>query len=432
MDVLKAWKLQKGRGTYVYGDGVNHYDTIEHLIQSIARINDSIKAVCAKNIVEYSNNLIGNYFVPYEDAIVPKPDVFLLVVLNVEEIPRDIFSIIIDCNPHKYLFCTSTTDDLNRYHLKEAPIIKFDVTNKTKGITASQRIIYNIGLDLVSDDQLYYDGLTDRMNDIFTYFDGDFDTINNCYTGNRITGKTADVFRREFATKMGWTDTMDTSIEYYDNIDKFFNPNYVYEQAKLYMELMSKRNHYIDEHMDKVKYAVKLLLYNSEKRFIVICKNGAMADAVTRALYAANNSYHSRAIHTGLSPVNFNDEDGNVVVYKSGARKGQPRDYGAKTQTDMYLGWFNTNRLKAIIMTNAPEKDIELDMVDGIISLSPKNKSYEELQERINIKLNGNTNLVNVYISGTTDETKLRAGLTKGKYDGRYYGKGDFNKLLFD
>lgn len=432
MDVLKAWKLQRGKGTYVYDDGELHFKAVENLILSISKMNDSIKGVCARSIVNYNNNLIGDYFTEYENAIIPKEPVFLLVVLNIEEIPRDIFSIIINSNPHKYLFCTANTDDLNRYHLQVAPIIKFEVTTKRMGITSSQRNIYNVGLDLTSEDQITYDKYTEIMNDIFSFFDGDFETINHCYAGDQTNNITADIFRRRFAFEKGWTDTLDTSIDYYKEVDKHFNPNSIYEKAKQYMEMMAKRNHFVDEHSDKIKFAVKLLMYYNDKRFVVVCKNNEMADMLQRALYATNSVYHSRAIHVGLESTNFMDDEGNIILYKSGARKGQPREFGAKFQTDSYVDWFNRKLLKSIIITNAPQKDISLEAVDGIVYLSPKCLKYEELQSRINIKLNGNTNLVNVYISGTTDESKLRSNLSGGKHDPRYYNKGDISKLSFD
>ena len=433
MDVLKVWKVQNGKGTYVYKDNRDNIRITNYLINNISKLNNTISCFAPDVKTESYQSNFDIKIKPHDAGIFPADPVFLLVILDVDWIPKDVLTLILNVNPHKYIFCTASIEkDLNRFHLKVAPVIRAEeLASKELKVGVSQRLIYNISVDLNTDDQKLYDDYTSRMDDIFAMFDGDFNTINYCYRGNSIKGITADVYRREFAARNHWHERLDTSIEYYAEIDRHYNPNVIFEEAKLYFTLLKDRNHLIDEHSEKSYAAYKIISYHDSKRFVVVCKNNTMANNV-RNFINKNSKRKSQAIHNDLSTVHFKGNDGEFIVYKSGKKKGLPRDFGSGTQIDTYVEWFNRKLINIIIITNAVKKDILLKEVDSIIYLSPRCILYDDLQKRIAIKFNSNINITNVYLSGTKDERVLLDNQKGSKYTPRYYFKGDMRKLIFD
>lgn len=432
MDVLKRWKFQRGKGTYISEDTKDTIKVVSYLIDNIKKLNNNIVCFASHNRTERYSFDLGLTVRSYESAILPRPETFLLILLDIDFVPKDVLSIIVNANPHKYLFCTSSTTEISKYHIQIAPIILLQEPEKVeRRITSSGRILYNIALDLITDDQKIYDTYTEKMNDIFSFFGGDMYVINSCYRGDQNKNITADVFRREFAHRNNWNDHLDTSIEYYKEIDHHYNPNSIFEKAKIYFDLLANRNHFVDEHGDKSYFVHKLIAYHSSTRFVIVCKNNYMADKVQNML-DKNNKCRSRAIHNDLAPVNFRDESGSLISYKTGSKKGQPKEFGSKYQTDTYVQWFNRKLISVIVCTGAVQKDIVLDHVDCIVYLSPRCISYEELQKRITINFTSNTNIVNVYFSATKDEDALTNNQRSSKHTARYYYKGDIGKLRFE
>ena len=433
MEILKQWKSKGGKGTYIPEDNTDSVKVVNYLISTISKMNEKIVCYATEsNVAKYSAELQFQVK-SHASGIIPNNAMFLLILLDIDLIPRDILTIILSANPHKYLFCTATNvSNLAKCHIELAPLItRIDQPNKEKKISSFGTTVYNVAIDLNSDDQKLYNEYSVRMNDIYSFFDGNYETINNCYRGNSKTGITADVYRREFAKLNNWSSDMDTSIEYYAEVDKHYNPNSIYEKAKLYNELLALRNHFIDEHNDKIYVLHKLIEYHNTKRYLIVCRNNYMADKVNEFLNK-HNKCKNFAIHNELNPTNFKDDNNEIILYKSGDKKGQPRDFGAKLQIDAYTDWFNKGLINVLIATNAIPKDLILKDLDIIVYLSPRSLSYQELNHRVKIDFKNNAYMVNIYFIGTKDEELMRSNQKILKYPIKNYYKGDIGKLIFD
>lgn len=434
MDILYNWKLQGGKGTYVYDDHDDLFNVINYLVTSISKMDKRIRIVCPTNKLEYYKKKIDTKeIIGYTNAMFGFDSVYLLILMDIERIDFNLLKTTLAINGCKYLFCTSTSVDLpGNVDSKIAPIIKKDkVYTKKRKITPTSIKVINVSIDLDEENKRIYDGYTERMTEIFSYFDGDFNEINNCYKGDRSSGITADRYRRQFAHRNGWEDTLDTSIEYFDKVDKAYNPNAVYEQAKLYHELMNKRNHFVEEHNGKCYFVHKLLSYYSNRRYVILCRNNFMADKVHEFLDKHNTQVKSKAIHKDLKSVHLRDSSGNIITYgKKSAKAGQPKEFGHVVQSRSYIDWFNKGYINVLVITNAINKGVLLKDVDIIIRLSSKAFDHSELSKRVNLRVSDNYVTVNACLTGTREEAIATEKYKNTKYDIKHYNSAVIQDII--
>ena len=428
MNLFESWKKNnKGKGTLIYKDKESLDDTLSYLISSINKTGQTIRIVTLKPYL-YENYIGMVDVINYDSTMYDNSNVFLLILTDVDEIYNDALFNVMAFNVHRYLFATAKNiDRIEKRFLEVAPIIEYVNDKKSFQITSSDIKIINVSLDMSESDQTIYDGYTNSINDVISYFDGDFDMLQKCYAGDGNT--TADVFRRIFSTRNNWSDNMNTDIDYFKEVDKHYNPNAVYEKAKLYRDLVTKRNHFIYEHSDKC-YFVNKFLRDNKLRTIVICQNNYMADKLKEFIDKYGFTVKAKAIHKDLSPVHFLNEKGEIIVYgKKSAKGGLPKEFGASVQTTNYIEAFNVGELNTLIITNAVNKGVMLKNVDLVIRLSDKSLTLEQLAERVNLRLRNNSVTMNIYFNGTKEDRDNAKLYSANKYDIRYYRKEDIDKI---
>jgi len=425
MDILKNWKYVGGKGVYKYEDREDNDAILSRLISGLLSANLKIIVVAKTKMVEYYSKKFSYPVHSADQVTMDKRIVDVLIIIDAGDIADNVINLVLMRIVFKYMFATVSKFNYDN-DLDKFPRLTSDAIKSKRSIDSKHNEIH-LSIELSNNEFAKYEEITNKMKDIFEMFNGDFDTIVKCYRGDMQSGITADNFRREFAKASGWNENLDVSIQYYKDLSEGFNPNAIYEKAKMYHDLIAMRNHYLDEHFVKILTVNSIVSYLKTRRFVIVCKNSKMADDISNFLNKKGDICN--AIHNDHKNVYLSDDDGNLILYKSGAKKGQPKGHGSKTVNSTYIRAFNNHDIRCICITNSLVKDTSIEDIDGLIYTSPKCLSYLELNKRSKLIFNSNVNIINLSLLNTKDDDNYNDRYKAYNTFVKKFDKDDIDKL---
>ena len=311
-------------------------------------------------------------------------------------------------------------------------VTKVDIV--THGIL-DNTVEFNIPSKLNDSDAVMYKEYGTFIADTIEIF-GNFDNVMKCYMGDTKMGISADHFRIEIATSKGWHKDIDTSTTYYANIDRYFNPNSLYERAKSFTEVIRKRKNLLNNNFSKIDIVLDIIEKYKDKKILIINKAPVFARTLSEAIndkIENDNLKFDKPQGTLFKPVEKNkgftitdnficieyhndvksrpliDIDTNDFIrYKSGIKAGTIKTFGAKSLNNIANDRFNKGYHNVMSSVNAIPKDADLE-IDFIIITSPECDTINTFQYRVHrLSFKENIKIVNIYLKNTKEDKKLR------------------------
>lgn len=409
-NIVNKWRNNKGKGT-VY---------IPHPLKSKALISNVLQKVYIKAPKSETIIVLKDFTIKYEiinaitktedkevnekfkDLIEEKrikfysldyikktrnADIRLLIFVGCNEFD----SIMIEKSKYsKFVLIVLTELDSSRNRIyKEIPLIEEinETLKKSKSVKTPIEeyrigctITNNVDLDVIKK----YDEYIANSVSLF----GDFTMMNRAKYGDSENNMSAASVCLEIAKNNGWSKDLDVSIPFNRIIDETFNPNNLTERVEVTYDVIRKRANLIASHDCKLLEIEKIVKENIDKNILIINKKHEFADIVNNYLNKSLNRIVCKPFHDHLENIPMIDEIGNPVLFKSGAKKGQPRTMGAQAQLTLYEELFNNGTINILSCSNAPTKDLTAS-IDILIITSPLCDSVEEYRYRMaNIEWN--------------------------------------------
>lgn len=272
--------------------------------------------------------------------------------------------------------------------------------------TPVEEVLIPLSLDSNSEDANLLDKYNKEISTSINIF-GSFDVMNEARIGNNKTNTSAlDVCNR-IAKDNGWDLNLDMSIEINREIDKYYNPLAINDRASKTFELIRLRSNLLSDNNIKLKEINDIVEENKDKKILIINKRGEFAYDVTNYLNTLNDKDICGNYHDKVENVIAIDDNGNIIYYKSGAKKGLPKYLGVTSQKKQSQRNFNLNKINVLSTSNSPDKELDID-VDIIIITSPLCEDIRSYLYRMsNLNVSNPLKLYTLYIKGTMEEKRI-------------------------
>lgn len=257
---------------------------------------------------------------------------------------------------------------MNNHNNNILPLIKPNITFSD---LSKDRLNYpveetQLSVEFSDEDKEMYDKYAEYINTSMTIF-GSFDNADKCRIGDTTLNISAGEFRYNLAKENGWSETLDTTIEFNRRIDEIYNPNSLYERAKILYGIIRERTNLITDNKEKLDVIVDIINKHKNKKIIIVSKRGEFANQIANYINE-NTEYLCGEYHDCIPEQYIKDEYGEYICYKSGENKGKMKLFKSQSLSAMCLNRFNSS-----------DKSQEINL------LSIKNSSDVKLKTAIDI-----------------------------------------------
>lgn len=258
---------------------------------------------------------------------------------------------------------------------------------------------------LSDEDKQLYDKYTEFITTSITVF-GDLSNIEKCKIGDVRLNISSSEFRYNLAKENGWSENLDTSIDFQKQIDEIYNPNVLYERACMFYTISKKRRDLCTDNNAKLEEIANICKENTNKQILIISKRGEFAREITK--YLNNIGISCGDYHDCIEDMVAVDDEGNPILVKSGINKGKPRIVGSQFISTANLQRFNHQYINVLSIKNSSNNKLKT-AVDLVIITSPLCDNIIDIKQRFTeIEFLGNiTKVFKVYLSNTIEYDKL-------------------------
>lgn len=259
---------------------------------------------------------------------------------------------------------------------------------------------------MLADDMDMYKKYTEYITTSLQIF-GDFDTIEKARKGDPRINLSSSEVRDTIARNNGWSTTLDMSLDFNKSIDEIYNPNALFERANNAYNIMRQRRKLVSDNKVKLNVIRKIINNNSNKKILIVSKSGEFAAQVTKHINIEDiicGDYHDAIESTAM----LNDAGDDYIRYKSGAKKGEVKEFGSQSLSNYNLALFNNGNINCLSIKNA--SDIKLKTaIDLIIFTSPLCDDIIDFKKRFKgVEFTNIPTIVYVvYCDGTIENDKL-------------------------
>lgn len=265
-----------------------------------------------------------------------------------------------------------------------------------------------VGLTIVPDSELdkemnYYNREISTALAIF----GNFDNIKYARLGNSATNCSSMMICDAIARTNGWDNHLDMSSQFNRDIDKLYSPAAIKERADSIYNIVRERSTKLASSKDKLSNILDIVNDNSDKNILIINKYGEFANLVTDYLNDKSGKRICANCHDKVDNVPAVDDNGNPILVKSGAKKGQPKLLGVIAQKKLAQKLMNTHKINVISCGASPDKSLDVD-IDLVIITSPLCDTIESYFYRLSkVHFANEVLLYTLFYKGTLEEKKL-------------------------
>lgn len=272
--------------------------------------------------------------------------------------------------------------------VESIPILTAISSNELDNVRATTPVEeYQIGVHIPkdSDDYKELDKLTTYITKALNIF-GDFDTISKARVGDPEHNLSSNDICIQIAKDNGWSDHLDMSLAYNQKLDETYNPNELADLAFNTYDFIRERKNLLSSYKGKIDSIKQIIKDNggseNVSNLIIICKKATFAIQVADELNRVYGENFCRAICDKVESVPAVDINGNPIYFKSGAHKGERKYMGSAAQQTLYNNWYNMNKIKCLVLSNAPSNKLKCSVSDVIIT-SPSCMTIEEYMYRL-------------------------------------------------
>lgn len=262
-----------------------------------------------------------------------------------------------------------------------------------------------IGVELSDKDKETYDKYTDIINTTISIL-GSLDNIEKCKNGDSVLNISAAEFRTNLAKQNGWSENFDINIPFMRQIDEYYNPEVIKDRACNFYSIAKNRRDLCTDNNAKLDAVLDICDKNPNKKILIISKRGEYAAKV--ADYLNMNGISCGNYHDCLDNIPAMDEKGNLILYKSGTKKGQPRYLGWQAQSTLNEKRFNDKIINVLSIKNASNVELKI-ACDIVILTSSECDSIIDVKTRFtNIEFVGVPTIVyRIYCNGTIESNHI-------------------------
>lgn len=316
---------------------------------------------------------------------------------------------LLDKSTFKLIILSKTIDNKSKDSFCSiCPVVK-EVTqsevdsSRTNPPVEEYRIPISIEAD--SEDAELFEFYNDNIHTSISIF-GSLENLKKAMSGTS-NNDSAMAYCDSLARDNGWSEHLDMTTEYNQQIDKLYNPIAIQEKANITYDMIRKRTRLVANYSYKINAVAEIVGNNDNKKILVINKFADIANDIANNLNIANGKVICKAYHDKLESIPAIDINGNAVFYKTGAKKGQRKMMGVTSQKKLYQTMFNKGDINVLSVTNSPDKELNID-VDIIIITSPLCEDIKSYLYRLS-KINFNTPIIlyTLYCKNTLEEKQL-------------------------
>lgn len=405
---VEKWREAKGRGTLNLIMRFGKTRVADMIIGKVFEKNPTSKIlVLAPNEITYKNlnsnlgefipkdcfvniqtiNQFINYVHDWNPQDKERLNIDLLVLDEVHKLltPESLYAI--SRINYKYILCL-TGSKLNQKQIDilnnlKAPIVdSIDEETAIRNKWISDSVEYNLGIDLDEHDKIKYSkyseqisetldlfkNLYKRLNTLFNnnVFDNDFSLVLSCFTGIYYKDKRGNktfikptIIRNMLADIMGWSKDMPLDNDYNRRINKYWNPDNIFERAKKFKDFVKQRNDILICNRPKINAVIEILKTN---KVPTICFNESIAMVDTLADYFVTDGipYHS-AIQSRYV---INPETGKPFCYKN----GEPKKLGQISLKNLAIDGIKKGYYKYLFTAQSLNEGLTIENIEQVIT----------------------------------------------------------------
>lgn len=297
------------------------------------------------------------------------------------------------------------------FNTKINTILPIITTNITFGDLSKDRLNYpveemHIPVQLSDDDIEQYNKYNEYVSTSMSIF-GSFENADKCRLGDSNLNISAGEFRYTLAKENGWSEVLDTTMEFNKRIDDIYNPNSLFERANTLYGIIRERLNLVTDNVSKLPVIVDIINRHPNKKILIVSKRGEFANTIANYIND-NTEYLCGEYHDCIPEQYIKDENGKDIVYKSGENKGKRKIFKSKALSTMCLNRFNSsdNSQKINLLSIKNSSDVELKTaIDVVIFTSSVCNSPNDFIIRFaNIEFNSNPLISYVLYSSDTIE----------------------------
>lgn len=253
----------------------------------------------------------------------------------------------------------------------------------------------------------YYNKYIETSLNIF----GNFGIMDQCRVGNTTLNISATEVCYQIAQNNGWSDALDMSFEYNRQVDELYNPNHLNDRAKQTYDIIRNRCNLLSDFDDKLEKVLDIVNANPDAKVLVINKRGDFANKVTEYLNNCSEADICGNYHDKVESIPALDMNGRPILYKSGIKKGQPRELGAQAQKTLFESLFNNDNIRVLSTNNSPDKALCIK-VDIIIITSSQCENVENYLYRLSkVSVSSPLKVYTLFVKNSLEEKKLEERL---------------------
>lgn len=313
----------------------------------------------------------------------------------------------------KFTLCILTKNIMNNEFINSVRnilpnILVSDISN----IISADRLTspveeYRYGVDMSEQEYEQYSKYDDYISNCISIFNN-LDNIEKCKVGVPDLGISAAEFRETFAKENGWSETLDTNIEYVKQIDDTYNPNNLYEKAYNFFNIAKKRRDFVSDSESKFQTVLDIVLDNLDKQILIVSKRGEYAAKLTNYINNSQTQVRCGDYHDCIEDAVATDMTGNVMLYKSGVNKGKPKVLKSQAQSTLNERAFNSHVINVLSIKEASDTTLKI-ACNCVIFTSALCYSIKDLKLRFtNIDFGTDTlQTYRVYCNNTIEQVKL-------------------------
>ena len=348
-------------------------------------------------------NVYYNYIYHFTFLLGCNDDIYVLKHLNHQS--KFTLNVLTEYNP-------SLNEEIN----KVLPIITANVTFNE---LCQDRLKYpveetHIPVYISDEDKEQSDKYDKYISSSMSIF-GSFENADKCRIGDSVLNISAGEFRYNLAKENGWSETLDTNIEFNKNIDEIYNPNSLFERANTLYNIIRERSNLLTDNNAKIPAIIDIINKHKDKKILIVSKRGEFANLIANYINE-NTEYLCGEYHDCIPEQYIKDENGEYITYKSGENKGKRKLFKSKALSTMCLNRFNSSDKSFAInlLSIKNSSDIKLKTaIDIVIFTSSVCYSPNDFISRYNnIEFNSNP-LISymIYCNNTIESNKINERL---------------------
>ena len=374
------------------------YDT-RVKIMNYLKTKEDITAENGYNIKILSQTYINSwYHYPYN----------LTIMVGVNEN----FDIINHLNKEsKFTMCILTKNIMNNEFINSVRNILPNIDIENTAVATAKAHINSpveehlVGVELSDKDKESYDKYTDIINTTISIL-GSLDNIEKCKNGDNVLNISAAEFRTNLAKQNGWSENFDINVPFMRQIDEYYNPEVIKDRACNFYSIAKNRRDLCTDNDAKLDAVLDICDKNPNKKILIISKRGEYAAKVTN--YLNSNGILCGNYHDCLDNIPAMDEKGNLILYKSGTRKGQPKYLAWKAQSSLNERRFNNHLINVLSIKNASNAELKIACNIVILTSSECDNIIDIKTRFANVKFIGVPTIVyRIYCNGTIESNHI-------------------------